>query len=304
MRDKKTLFVLGAGASKPFGFPLGDELRDEIISKPKIGWWLRQCGFREDECDNFRFEFKRSGFSIDAFLARRAEFDKIGRVAISAALVPHEQDDALYFADGRPGWSDWYQSLWKSLVGNALDATELLDRRFRSITFNYDRSLERYLHLTVMSSFGLDAAKGYEVVKSFFPYHVYGQLGPYESDTSFRREPTDVSAAASNLKVMPSARPTSDDQCKALFSWADEVYFLGFAFDAMNCARLGLAETLAAVGLASGTQPNIHATGVGINYPDETRAASMRVTGSETVVNFCAGESALAAMRRWGPRFT
>jgi hypothetical protein len=33
MINKKTVLVLGAGASKPYGLPLGTELRDSVIKK-------------------------------------------------------------------------------------------------------------------------------------------------------------------------------------------------------------------------------------------------------------------------------
>jgi hypothetical protein len=301
MKTAKTLFVLGAGASKPFRFPVGADLRLQIISEPKVAWYLRQCGYSETACNQFIEEFKRSGFSIDAFLARRAQFDEIGRVAISAALLPREEDDALYLVDGKPGCSDWYQSLWLKLVGDSTCAAEFRNRQFKSISFNYDRSLERYLHLTAMASFGLLAQDAYELVSDFFPYHVYGQFGDYDHDTIFQREPVHVRAAAENLKVMPSTRPASDEACQALLSWADQVYFVGFSFDPMNCARLGVPETMTTLTRSGRNEPAFYGTGMGLTA-DEMRAASMLVTGQAERISFVS-QPALAAMRLWGPQF-
>jgi hypothetical protein len=299
---RKTLFVLGAGASKPFGLPVGEELRTMIVggqtSVPtaKVAWYLRQCGYSEPACDEFVRDFKRSGFSIDAFLARRREFDEIGRVAISAALLPNEQDGALYFADGG---SDWYRRLWLQLVGSDTTGESLSGRDFKTISFNYDRTFERYLHLTAMASFGLDAVQAYETVKGFFPYHVYGQLGHYNADTVFQLDPPFVRAAAENLKVMPSARPASDDQCQSLITWAERIYFVGFAFDEMNCALLGVLKTVTS---ARETRPILFATGYGLTR-DERRAASIMVSGDPDRLNFYDGV-AMDAMRSWAPDLT
>lgn len=300
MKSKKSLFVLGAGASKPFGFPTGDELRLRIIAEPKTRRWLGECNFDESECDRFVEEFKRSGFSIDAFLARRAEFDKIGMVAIAAALRPLEEDARLYLADGQPGNSDWYQRLWLRLVGTTTDAGELQQRNLKVITFNYDRSFERYLHLTAMSGFGLDRVKAYQAVKPFFPYHVYGKLGPYHPNTSFPAPSSfEVVTAVEDLKVMPSTRPDSDQTCTDLFAWADQVFFVGFSFDPMNCSRLGLAEVMKSR-LPSSPRPlEVYATGVGLNE-QEMRAASRATTGRADTIAWTP-DTGLGAIRNWAP---
>lgn len=174
-------------------------------------------------------------------------------------------------------------------------------RDVKFITFNYDRSLERYLHLTVMDSFGLDVAKAFEVVKHFMPYHVYGQLGPYEQDTAFLKEPEHIAAAAENLKVMPSVRPELDEVAYRLLVWAERVFFVGFRFDPMNCARLGLPKAVIHRSQSGWGEAIIRATGYRLNE-HEMHAAAITATGVQTGIEFV-DATALGAMRLWRPYF-
>jgi len=58
-----TLFVLGAGASKPYGFPLGNELREWAIKSIKTVFssssYLQGADISEEELDKIRDELKK-----------------------------------------------------------------------------------------------------------------------------------------------------------------------------------------------------------------------------------------------------
>lgn len=74
MISTQTTLVLGAGASNPYGFPLGSELRTELCSIYQdmhgITW-----PFSTEQIDNFKVTFKNSSVdSIDRFLSLRPEF--------------------------------------------------------------------------------------------------------------------------------------------------------------------------------------------------------------------------------------
>jgi hypothetical protein len=83
MLTKKTVLVLGAGASIPFGFPSGQKLLRDIVketAEPKrtcLGEVLLQCGFNESYIKAFSSALLKSQrMSVDAFLEHRQDFWK------------------------------------------------------------------------------------------------------------------------------------------------------------------------------------------------------------------------------------
>src|SRR4051794_36706351 len=98
MIREPTVFILGAGASIPYGFPSGYELR-KVICQAAVGpnQSLPQLLQRTLNTDpqaimQFASEFLHSGqMSIDAFLSRRMELATIGKLCIAAELCIREQ---------------------------------------------------------------------------------------------------------------------------------------------------------------------------------------------------------------------
>ena len=92
-----TVFVLGAGASAPYGFPLGRTLMSEIVRKlRKAGDFRDQVQACAPHTDMARFTSRLSASgrsSIDLFLEKRPDLLEIGKAAIVRALVPYEIDD-------------------------------------------------------------------------------------------------------------------------------------------------------------------------------------------------------------------
>ena len=95
MIERSTVLVLGAGASAPYGFPLGNQLCERIIRETGQGdnQQLREIlvnfGESTDAIDDFRNAFQLSAMpSIDSFLARREKFIKVGKAAVAATIKP------------------------------------------------------------------------------------------------------------------------------------------------------------------------------------------------------------------------
>lgn len=95
MIEKRTVLVLGAGASAELGFPLGRGLLrqtvDTIRRKEETRFYqvLRECGFSDDQMQEFARDLEVSMQpSVDAFLENRPEFLDVGKAAIAAALLP------------------------------------------------------------------------------------------------------------------------------------------------------------------------------------------------------------------------
>ncbi|MGE0446080.1 MAG: hypothetical protein AB7P99_12705 [Vicinamibacterales bacterium] len=262
MIKSPTLFVLGAGASKPFGYPTGAELRAILCSasiRDSDGTVYRklvEAGNQPAQIKEFTNAFERSGFvSIDRFLALRQDFASTGRAAIAAAISECNSEWRLYRtaqSDGKyvPGTSDWYSYLWERMTAGAANATDVMrENKVSFITFNYDRSLERFLLNSLTYGFGADSAQSSQLLSEFPIHHVYGSLarkGQEDVHNDGMPPPQVLREFAENIRVMPNQRPDEDPRCLEMFNAADQVFFLGFGFDEMNCMRLGLGQVFAA----------------------------------------------------------
>ncbi len=125
---RRTVLILGAGASCPYGFPTAGELREIIVqhNKEKVhaaatrmrierNLWPEVRKFAlarhgDAELTRFQKEFLLSQFpSADAFVQSRGQnFDVIARHLIAAVLLPCEHSSDLD--------NDWYQSLRNNLL--------------------------------------------------------------------------------------------------------------------------------------------------------------------------------------------
>jgi hypothetical protein len=175
---RPTVFILGAGASADYRFPLGRDLLVRICAGIRSGSPIRQqlllCGFSPAEIDDFGNALDYSGQpSVDAFLEFRETFIQIGKSAIACALIPHEDSTSFMRTDIRSGW---YEYLWQQL--RTKQAT-FCKNTLSIITFNYDRSLEFYLSTVLRHSYGISDAELSDLLKHVPIVHIHGQLGEF-----------------------------------------------------------------------------------------------------------------------------
>lgn len=118
MSREPTVLVLGAGASAPYGFPVGRELVLQIFKELNGAFTdfaksLRELDFKFEDLSSFRDDLYHSNQpSIDTFLENRPEYLKMGKVAIARALIPYEQEGSL-------SRNDWYEYLF-GVIGKPL----------------------------------------------------------------------------------------------------------------------------------------------------------------------------------------
>jgi hypothetical protein len=263
MIARKTVLILGAGASAPFGFPSGRTLRDDIIAglRKQIAQpfqLLTAAGFDANHIASFRDALQRSGQpSVDVFLEYRPEFIHVGKVAIAASLIPYEDEARLW-----GGADNWYEHLWTHLGPSLMD--DVAQSQLSVITFNYDRSLEHFLFSALKDAYNIstdDAARYLrEVIRIV---HVHGKLGelPYADagrGISRSYQPGDASslkdtavAAAKTIKIVhEGVRDDSEFvQARQLLAQAEMVCFLGFGYLKANVERLEVANLSQSVSL-------------------------------------------------------
>ena len=98
---KPICFVLGAGASPPYGFPIGSELVTEILNFDDREFPWDELGNRhelKDLQDALRYS---DHSSVDILLLHRRDLWKIGTHAIAVALLSKESPKNL----GRYAWT-------------------------------------------------------------------------------------------------------------------------------------------------------------------------------------------------------
>ena len=295
MITKKTVLVLGAGASIPYGFPSGQGLLDLIcagggsfknlvangalVGNNDVSAFIRASGEADPE-------------SIDVFLANNPEFEKAGKAAIAAILLPLERETEL-----KSSWRSlrlkreksklgghWYKYLLELLRANT--SFEEFDRNKLSvITFNYDRSLEHYLYSTLQANFHKKRPEECtEKLNSIKTIHIYGQLGYLSWQTSgegipFGLKPVDEGQLVLTIRrAMQSIKTMSDDfekdnsdikLARQLLAQATRIYFLGFGYHPINLKILGI-ESLG--------DKNIRGTSLGLSFQRKVDLGKLSVS--------------------------
>lgn len=214
MKNKRKVFVLGAGASCPYGYPSGARLRE----------WICLPGGFKDSYFNYRYQrdidrakenrlpidgfikafSKSSKQSIDLFMAtnpklaptakyviafvtfkaeERSQFREEAKIAQeSYSSSPYRDRAKDFLAKGYFQGEDWYLYLFNRLTASLIKPDVLpdfSDDKIAFITFNYDRSLEHFLYESLSNSFKeVPVAEIIQCLKKLKILHVYGQIVP------------------------------------------------------------------------------------------------------------------------------
>ncbi|MGZ8190681.1 MAG: hypothetical protein ACXWTS_05565 [Methylococcaceae bacterium] len=258
MIESKTLLIVGAGASVPYGYPAGIQLRNELCASQNLK------GLPPHKVDSKGIEFfcqhfKESQlYSIDAFLAKRGAnsigkqpsgagsyfgtYEEYGKLAIAYKLIERENMSTLFEptrdVDGNA--DHWLQYLWNHMSSDVAK-TEFQNNQLKIVSFNYDRVLEQYLQTAIERTYGVNETEAGALRKFIEIVHVYGNLQDLEK-RAYGKTPDDFSEVANCIRVIPEARKADDEQfekAKEMIAWAENICFIGFGFDKTNVERLG-----------------------------------------------------------------
>jgi hypothetical protein len=251
-------FVLGAGASFDFGFPIGTKLLEEIIgfSGHNMEMLRSHSDFEATQIDAFTTALKRSGsYSVDAFLEKRPEFMDLGKTMMAVALIAKENSNALF----DPSSFNWMRYLFARMATNSFE--EFGDNQVSFITFNYDRSLEHFFSEAVANTWGKSVAEAGAVLSKIPIVHLHGQMGflPWQAETGVREyngtvDRDALSVCVNEMKIVHEGideRRQQFEEAKARLHDAVRVYFLGVGFGKTNMERLDVLNL--AEGKASAT---------------------------------------------------
>jgi hypothetical protein len=178
--------------------------------------------------------------SIDAFLESVPEWASLGKFLIAQNLKRCEDVDRLF----PPNDSGWYAYLFNALLTDG-GAPAFADSNVGIITFNYDRSLEAYLHEALQARFGMAPDEALGIVQDLPILHVHGSLGeypaiPYQASRDFE----ELVALSQSIQIVHELPDDDEHFCNPMFKRghqmllsAERVFFLGFGFHPDNLRR-------------------------------------------------------------------
>jgi len=269
---EKTVFILGAGASCPYGFPSGSELREQIISvyvsdfeaylnaRARVKVLIPQ---ELSKAKEFTDKFRKSTKSIDLFLALNPEFKETGKRAIIFRILRAEKQ-SHFREQSKHKDQDWYTLLFECMTKGFVkkdDYSRFCENDVSFITFNYDRSLEHFLYDSLLNSFvGIGGDKIAEQLNRIKVIHVFGKVAPLEwqdrNGVEYRQEINSVNAdeLIKNLRTIYEGMENPElKEAKDLIGKAKSIYFLGFGYAKENLDVLGIPEILSTGQLVYGT---------------------------------------------------
>lgn len=240
MIKSNTVLILGAGASVHLEYPLGAILKNNLCSLRITQHYPDfPSGWEIKDVDSFLLSLSRSGhYSIDEFLESSGQRE-LGKYLISFILKKKENLDALF----PPNPSGWYQNLFSSLIENC--GPSIGDNKLSIITFNYDRSLEAFLHHSIKYRFKMNDDNAWECVSRIPIIHVHGILGDYpEVPYGSEFTATELFDISQNIKIIHEFDDNKNTYCNREFEKAhnlledsERIVFLGFGFHRDNIRR-------------------------------------------------------------------
>ncbi|MCW5681302.1 MAG: hypothetical protein KF794_07745 [Xanthobacteraceae bacterium] len=216
MFKKRTLFVVGAGASKEFDIPLGADLASLIAKKtsvkdtdwghdPKMGDEdiLSQLAFRDRERLHLFLNAAKiisSGIqfshSIDDFLDNHSANEDVrivGKIAIAKTILEKERASKLWFSKSNihnkmdvSRFEDTWLIKFVRLLGRNIqkEAIENIFDNVAFIVFNYDRCIEQCLYHALQQLYDIKPRDAANLVSKLTIIHPYGKVGELETEAA------------------------------------------------------------------------------------------------------------------------
>ncbi|MGR9420324.1 hypothetical protein [Rhizobium leguminosarum] len=326
MFKRKTVFIVGAGASKEVGLPVGDELKTAITGKLNIRF---DDGFSQNSGDKKIVEALRlivnerggrdinplcqsgriiasampQAISIDNFLhthANDADIVMMGKLGIAASILEAERSSKICAKDGVINFGAnphiWHNTFCKMLAENVqLGDLETIFDNVVFVTFNYDRCIEHFITHWLETYFRISADHAQNLTKKLKVFHPYGQVGrlPWQGGGVSVGYGTELSSRtlpqiAGQIRTF-TERVEDDamlDEMREYIANAEQIIYLGFSFGQMNMELLTIPTC--------SVYKSVFGTVLNMSHPN-VDAAQNRVLQSLTVsANVWAGQRAFA----------
>ena len=261
MPEEKITFILGAGASTDYGIYtqglLPERIKQHFSNSPNnFEKVMNEFGVEIDTIKDFREALYDSSGSIDEWLEVNERYRILGKKILSLLLLNCEKE----FDIRKTGW---YPILYqKYLKPRNIEDFSTQNQRFSFITFNYDRSLEYFLHRVLTSHFSEQQDIAVSELKKLKILHVHGSFGPLsyqdpmncipygkfpkeiEHTRNDKFDPTPyakyVEMASKNISLMFTDNSNGDyEKARNIITNSSKIFFLGFGYHEHNLRKLG-----------------------------------------------------------------
>jgi hypothetical protein len=268
---QNVIFVIGAGASREYNFPLGSELKEAIASAVKFRFEYGSSELISGSpglLDHIRRHVKGdaaraneytkaasilvgaipSFISVDEalhFVSESPHAVEVGKIAIVDQILKAERESTLAFnpKTGRPGElpGGWIAEMFSmALAGiQRKDLRSIFDQ-VTFINFNYDRAVEQYLYWALQERASATAEEAGEIVAKLNVLRPYGSIGQFAPDmgSAFSFGTTayfDPFSRLKDLGTYTDQTPMHDSAAMtAAISGAKLIIFLGFGYHRSN----------------------------------------------------------------------
>jgi hypothetical protein len=275
MFNRKTLFVIGAGAGVDVNLPVGRDLALDIARRTKVvvdHFGRIGQGTGDDHLALSFFEGRRpnpnetlkafrliqNGIllanSIDDFLnvhENSPEVVAVGKAAIVRSILYKERRSKLFVDASNSNnklnidaiHNSWFVRFMQVLAPGrkAPDVEHVLDG-ISFINFNYDRCLEQFLIHGLHLLYGIPKEKAVEIVDKADIIHPYGTVGalarvPFGGNEEIRLDYAGLGRGIKTYTERVEEEKTLDKIHQGI-NQADAIVFLGFAFHKQNMELL------------------------------------------------------------------
>lgn len=294
----RTVFVVGAGASAEFGFPVGASLQNQIRNRVSpellpnqtsreleaLAGELEARGVPYEEQNELFSWFGRTlplANSIDSFLEDQSKpgdaVSFLGKYFIAKLIAEAEQASPLYLKPRhQPDFGElsktWLGKFWAKLNrGGAAQVNEKSFHEIAFVTFNYDRCIEQFLFFACQAYYRMSAATAADFVRDIAICHVYGSLGdPFSDDEGliFGEGGYPHHVLKPSERILTYSERVGTDQLHSIaqhLNQAHQIVFLGFSYAPINQRILDHAEM-------SGGMRKVFGTSYRMSSPDKERA--------------------------------
>ena len=262
MINRPTVFILGAGTSKPYNYPIGYELKNQICTRFESELWeLIKNEFhlsREEMKMDARIlveKFSNSPIeNIDKFLSIKSNLKLIGKIAISMFILKAEKN-AFISGKNTKREEDWFQWLFQNMLSKTNDYRNIIENNISFITFNYDRHIEHSFYHALQSTFGdINKTECRSIIFSLNINHVYGKIYDLEWEQLDNREGlsyktyfnyNDIKKAAENILIIGEENDELRLQnVKNKIEESERIFLLGFGYNDDNLNIINLPNLL------------------------------------------------------------
>ena len=258
MFKKPTVLIIGAGASAPFDFPTGQQLKDDVCNLGRAGLLsLTHNKIGPDEAKSLLKLLESSmDLSIDQAVEPYPHLHAVAKRVMAAVLLRCEHK----FRKARAGQypHHWIRFLFSKMHELARTPEDFCHQRVSFVTFNYDRILEWRFEKAFAAAYPNVRKRSWALLQPVV--HVHGSLGalsthggilptevvPFGPSETPDPAPLEnaIEKAETNIKIVHEAHPNTDEfrRARQLLSESKQVIFVGFGFGKDNVERLDLVH--------------------------------------------------------------